>query len=616
MIFWRALNLAFVQTLARSTARGLLAIALLPATFTAHALTVLHPATGEVVTAGDDYATQVLGNAWDMNDSIDIDMEESFNVTNQSLGGGHFFGTTTAADANIYPLFEGQLSSINLSRGATFPVDTSHYRYLTVKMKATKPSVPVEFSRVVFYQVNGTYGLGAYHLLAADNSYVIFTNDMLTQIDGTSPHQWTDFAQVTGLRIDPATPGGAFTTGSQFNIDWIRLTAPATASQKTPVQWTDSGYSGSYNITAVDADNVTTYPLGATSGTSYLADTSFLAPGAYRIKVARTGGGGATALSQIFYINSPPQPELTSPSVRGDQTRDFATIVAGNPWGPIDATDFSINGATPNGVINFKLIPPSSSYYTTPVGSFHGRPTNDDPQWFLNLHNQAIDTSIYRSLCFKQEVFGPRVLGEGPTAGSVARVFWGPTAGSLTTSDDIVLHDNVGDSIVSEYCIPDLAAANVIDPTATPAGGTWSGMKSAFRIDPSEFTPPGGCSTPDTCHDVRLDSVTLSPFAHANPNYTFTWTLADPDNASDTIDLYLDPDTNPDNGNEILIHSQTAGSGNGQYVYTGSGLVASGTYHALIVADDGYNAVAQYAGGPIIVTSSDVIFRNGFEATP
>ncbi|MEO7103897.1 MAG: hypothetical protein ABI119_11200 [Gemmatimonadaceae bacterium] len=569
------------------------------------ALSVTQPTSSTVVSAGDDFATQVLGNAWDMNDAVDVDTEESLDyISGLTFSGGNLSGTTSVAGAGLFPLYMGLNGTINMSRGEMFPIATGHYRYLTFKSRVNAAS-QAPYAYVYLdggSTATGTIGVVGGAGLTA-NQWNIQTIDMnnLQPVGGAGIH-WTDHSQVGGLRIDPANASGVY-----FNIDWIRLTAPATASEKTQVQWTDSGYSGGYTVTAIDANSVA-YVLGTTSGSSFLADTSFLAPGAFQIQVARTGGGGTTAFSQTFHINTPPQPAITSPSVRGNQSQDFATAVAGNPWGPIDASDFSTNGMMLNGVINFKFVPGNSSYYTTPVGSFHGRPTNADPEWFLNLHGLSIDTSIYRSLCFKQLVYGPRSI----FGGSIARLFWGTDPVSLTTSDDIVLHDNAGDSTVSEYCIPDLAAVPV-EPGGS--GGTWSGMKSVFRIDPSEFTP-GSCSTPDTCHDVRLDSVTLSPFAHANPNYTFTWTLSDPDNASDTIDLYLDPDTNPDNGNEILIHSQTAGNGNGQFVYTGSGLVASGTYHALIVADDGYNAVAQYAGGPIIVTSSDVIFRNGFETTP
>lgn len=584
--------------LARS-ATWIIASCLLWSPWVASALSVTQPTSSTVVPAGDDYATQVLGNAWDMKDAVDIDTEESLNVTNQSFSGGVFSGLTTAANANVYPLFEGYLDSINLSRGANFPVDTSHYRYFTVKMEATQPGAPVEFSRLVFYQVNGTYGLGVYHALP-NNAYFIFTNDMYTQIDGTSPNTWTQFPQVTGLRVDPATPGGAFTTGSQFSIAWLRLTAPATNAQKTSVTWTDSGYSGTYNISANDSGG-TSLTLGSTNGTSYAADLTFLPPGAYTITVARSDGS-ATANSAIFHINTPPQIAITAPSVSGDLSQDFATIVVSNPWGPIDANDF-----LPSlGVRNFTNVS-----YTNPIGTFYGRPVNNDPGWWFNLGGHTLDAGKYRSLCFALEVFGPRSIGFG----SVARFFWGNNTAQVTTSLPIPLDDNANDTVVGKYCMADIATY-LPDPTS-PIYGNWTGLQSVFRIDPDEFTPPNGCSTADTCHDVRLDSVTLSPFAQANPGYTFQWTLADADNATDTLALYLDPDKNPLSGNEILIYSASTPTGrSGSYTWPGSNSVNYGTYNVLVVADDGINPVSQYAGGPLIVGARDGIFRNGFDALP
>lgn len=564
------------------------------------ALTVTQPTAATVVAAGDDFATQVLGNAWDMKDSIDIDTEESLNVTSQSFVGGVFSGLTTAADANLYPLFEGQLNSINLSRGANFPVDTSHYRYFTVKMKATQPGAPKEYSRLVFYQVNGTFGLGLYHALP-NNAYIIFTNDMYTQIDGTSPHTWLQFPQVTGLRLDPATPGGAFTTGSQFSIAWVRLTAPATAAQTTTVAWTDSGYTGSYNISANDAGGTSLTLASNVSGASYVADLSRLPPGAYTITVARSNNS-ATAASASFHINTPPQIAISQPSASGDLTQDFAKTVVGNPWGPIDANDFlpSI------GIRNFNNVS-----YNNPVDSFYGRPINNDPGWWFYRGSNAIDAGKYRSVCYAFEVFGPRNIG----AGSVARIFWGSGTAQVTTSLPIPVDDNANDTLVGHYCIADLAAYPP-DPKAT-IYGPWAGMQSVFRLDPDEFTPPSGCSTADTCHDVRLDSVTLSPFALANPGYTFNWTFnPDPDSTGDTVDVYLDPDATPTNGNEIYLGSTTASTGSFAWAGSCAGALTYGPWHVLMVASDGINPVSQYAGGPVLVARYDGIFRNGFESIP
>jgi len=552
-------------------------------------VTVTQPTASTVVAAGDDYATQVLGNAWDMSDAIDVDTQESTQYfTGLIISAGNLSGTTSITGAGLFPLYMGLGSTINLSRGANFPIDTSHYRYLTIKLRDNSVSQNVN---AYFYPTDiSSYGV-THYFPVPQNQWAIVTIDFINDLysSPTSIVQWTDQPFVTGLRVDPANGSGV-----GFSIDWIRLTAPATAAQKTSVQWTDSGSATTYSIIAVDGAGAgTAYTLATgVSGTSYLADTSFLAPGQYQIQVKRadnTSGNSAT-----FRINSPPQIAVSAPGVGGDTAQDFATSVVGNPWGPFSATDFQI-------ISNFTGVS-----YTNPVNSFYGRPTNSDPGWYFNLGGHAIDTGVYRSLCFDLEVFGPRSVG----LGSVARVFWGNTPTTMTTSQDIVLDDNLSDTTVGHYCIPDLSAV----PLENANGGTWTGTMSQFRIDPDEFTPAGGCSTPDTCHDVRLDKVTLSPFAQANPGYTFQWSLSDADNASSTVAVYLDPDTNPFNGNEILIHSSPGtANGNGSYAWPGSTSITYGSYNVLIVADDGTNSVSQYAGGPLIVGARDGIFRNGFD---
>ena len=110
----------------------------------------------------------------------------------------------------------------------------------------------------------------------------------------------------------------------------------------------------------------------------------------------------------------------------------------------------------------------------------------------------------------------------------------------------------------------------------------------------------------------------MSPFALAAPGYTFKSTLTDPDNTNDTVDVYLDPDTTPLNGNEVHLGSATIASGSGQFAWSGSctNALTYGPWHVLMVASDGNNPVSQYAGGPLLVSRYDGIFRNGFEAIP
>ena len=586
---------------------GCLALLLLLAASDCAALGVTQPTASTVVVAGDDYATQVLGNAWDMNASAtkadeDIATDESGNVTNQTFSGGLFSASTTTGDNNVFPLFMGYSGSINSSRGYAHPVDTAHYRNFTVKFRATRPTPNTEVAYVSFYQSdtssynNGTYGETNFLAVPA-SQFIIYTFDLVANNDNLH-HHWTDFPTVQGIRFNPALDNNSPFASVQFDIDWMRLTPAAAAGDKTNVQWTDSGYSGTYTISANETStNAASVVLASgVSGTNYAADLTILPPGQYTVTVTRDVGGTA-ASSAAFRINSPPQVALTAPDVHGDQTRNFAATVVGNPWGPIDAGDFIL-------INNFSNI-----VYNNPAGTFYGRPTNADPQWFMNLANQAIDTSLYRSFCFTMKDFGQRSIG----LGSVARFFWGQkTTGNLTISQDIPLFSGGP----NEYCFADVAAIPV---EAQSLGGPWTGTQTEFRLDPIEFSVSAACTStpsPANCHDIDLVSAVLSPFAQANPGYTFKWNLADADDANVALSLYLDRDTTFGNSNELLIYNANVPSSNGQFVWSGSTSVNYGTYHAYIVADDGRNRVGQYSTGPIIVGARDGIFRNGFDAVP
>ena len=585
------------------TLQIVIAAAMLGCCTGAFALAVTQPGSGAVVPAGDDYATEQLSNPWDMNDTADIDTEDSVNVVNQVFSAGIFSGdTSVGSDNQIFPLFGGFSNSINSSRGFNHPIDTQRYRYFTVKMSASRPTSNTEVANIYYFSADasGACGLTGFAALPA-STWTIMTFDMVSNVGSNSncPHHWQDFP-VGGIRFDPALDNNSPFKSVHFDIDWMRLTGSATNADKTTVQWTDSGYAGTYSITLNETGTnaVSVLLASGVSGTSYLADLTRFPAAQYTITVSRDTGTATSATSATFRINSAPMLSVAAPDKHGDQAHNFASTIVGNPWGPIQLTDFAINPLSTNW---------STTSYSMPTGSFYGRPKNNDPQWYMNLGNQAIDTSLYRSLCFTLKDFGPRAVG----GGSVARFFWGQkTNGKLTISQDVPL-DTGGPN---EYCFADIAAVPI---ESTSLAGPWTGTQTLFRVDPDEFPVSSACTsnpTPANCHDIELDSVVLSPFYTASPGFTFKWNLTDGDDANVALSLYLDPDTTPGNGNEILIYSASVQASNGQFAWPGSDDVNYGTYNVYLVADDGKNSVGQYATGPLIVGPRDGIFRNGFEA--
>jgi hypothetical protein len=568
--------------------RSLSALLLLFVDVSACALSVTAPPAGStIVQAGDDFATQVIGDAWDMSNPQDIDTDESANLTSQTFSGGVFSASASACTASFWPQFTGYGSQIvAIERGPRYPIDTSIYRYFTIKFKTST----AQSDRVLFFKngdtgVTGNYGSGIFKSSPA-NQWTIQSWDLYSDVYTTSPYfPWTSFAQVQGIRFDPCSTGTP-----SIQVDWVRLTAVPTGSQMYTVTWSDSGGSGPYTVTAIDADSATYTFTSSASGTSYAADLSRLEPGDYHIQVSRSGASATS--TGVLHVNTPPQVQINAPTQRGEQALSYAIQEQGGQWGPMSAADFK-------SVVNFKNVS-----YTNPAGSFSGRPTNNDPEFIMQTSGHTIDASYYRSACFTLEVFGTRSVGSG----GVARLFWGVNSSGVSTTTDIIL-----DSGLVEYCLPDLADASAVLLVAG-SPQPWAGSLGYFRLDPDEYTPPTGCSTPQTCHDVRLDSIILAPFAEANPSYLVQWNITDPDySGGGSIEILLDPDKTFGNGNEILLTTLPFSTGAGQYDFVDVASAPDGTYNLVVFANDGKNAVPQYAGGLIIIRS-DVIFRDGFES--
>jgi hypothetical protein len=538
----------------------------------------------DIVSAGDDFATQVVGDPWDMSDATDVEFFYSAGFVNETISAGQYHGLTTGTGPAFWVHFPGVSSTLDLSRGARYPITTGIYRYLTVKERITTTQPPAMlgyFFRDKESFVDSSYGYSNFVSFPA-NQWVINTLDMIADHAPSSPHPWTDYASVHGIRISPVN-----VTNTQVDVDWVRLTAPPVASNRYTVTWTDST-SGSYTITAIDGDGAR-FQLGAAlSGTSYSADFSRLAPGDYRVEVAR---GGSSALSTgMLHINSPPRPSVIAPSIRGDQAKSYAQVELGNPWGPMDAADVQNTGGL-TGVT-----------YANPTGTFYGRPTTGDPWVQMKTAGHPINANLYRSLCYTMEVFGP----PPQLFNSVARVYWGNTFSTMNPTQDILVGRGA-----TEYCIEDLAAAELEPGATTP----WTGSINLLRLDPHEYSVDASCTStpsPTNCHDVRLSAMTLAPFASANPTYTFQWNVSDSDSSTAAVALYLDPDRVFNNGNEIAIAYPNA-LGNGQLNWTVPANIPNGKYYVALLATDGFNATVQYSGGPILTNFVDLIFRDGFQ---
>jgi hypothetical protein len=574
----------------------------------AFALTIQAPAPGSVntISPGDDYASAILTDAWDMSDAGDLELRKSHHLTGQSIAGGIFTGSTTDNVPAVYPLYPGVYSSVPTHKGSRYPVDTQRYRYLTIKVRAygtgsnPDPSAGQAMVQAFYFRdqdalVTNQWGCSGNAFYAPGTDWQIVTLDM--QQGGTcSPSMpWTS-GTIQGLRIDPVRAAGV-----KVDIDWIRLTSAAvTSQQRYQVSWTDTVQGASYTVTAIDPDGAR-FTLGQNIvATALLADFSRLAPGDYRIEVSR-GGASATSTG-VVRVAAPATVSIADPSMRGDVSRSYANTVLGNPWGPIDSQDF------------YNLVNITNPVYNNPPGTLTARATNNDPSVFMQTRRNntffPINTQLYRSVCFTMQLFGPQDIG----AGSVARLYWGNEHPTLTASDDIVIEEGV-----NEYCFEDMAEMPMEGANLTP----WlADIIRFFRIDPHEFPvhqPPISqqCQqqqTHEACRDFRIHSVTLSPFAVARPGFNVSWTHRDTDSNGHTVRVLLDQNRTAGDGPEYPLRTVTRSPGThtlGVHVPPG---VPLGKYYVALEVQDAHATVRAYSTGPLLVEApQDLIFANGFQ---
>ncbi len=538
-------------------------------------ITVTAPAANARLAAGPDYATDVLGDPWDMANAADIspDPQEltgwsNFGFTQQ----GEVGGTLTKVPASLSLLAAGRYGSINPGRnGLRYPIDSATYTRLSFKMKSAAGQDP----RVYWYHNPWEHpsglAFGVQFASTTTGGYQIFTLDLAKP--PASGVAWTS-GVVRDLRFDP----NSYASNFQVLFDWVRVTVADThpAAVKQTITW--SGGTGSTTISVVDAGGTTTTVATGLPGSSYTWYYGGLPPGAYTLRVTRNGVTG----TQPFTINAPPIAHLTDPDETGGE--DFATAVLGNPWDMSDSADLRtlpgdhlvqrvFSGGVFQGVSDGV---PVAYAGTTPVG---------DPIVFPLAGNGTIDTTRYRYLSVRMRVDDPYDLG----LGSVGRVFWGSASApyDLTISREWMAWPGWNTFTV------DLGSLNT-----SPTGGivTTAGRKQLWaaapvrnlRIDPHEFAQVRG---------FQIDYIKLAAIDEAKGSFLIRWTGADPDGDASTITLYRDTNRNPADGKTLI------GSANitaGQKLWNTAG-VPGGDYYIYAEVSDGSNVTGSYSTGAVRV---------------
>jgi hypothetical protein len=532
------------------------------------AITVVFPTR---LAAGPDYASEVLGDPWDMCNPSDVSLRPDENPGWSSFtffptpcrAGGTTMPVNGTVDSSVMMLSPGLYDgALNPGRnGRNFPIDPTKYQVLSFKIWSDATEDPQIFWwHFPFGDPSGP-GLGG-RVAPRTLPGTQLTIADLTQSSISTLPAWTT-GVVRGLRIDP----NAYNAVENFFFYWVRLTPGPSSplAAKQTITWTGSGAA---TITVRDNSDGSTFPvISNLSANSYVWNYGVLAPGSYTLIVTNASGSG----SATFTINNPPRIDVTDPSATSGD--DYATAVLGNPWDMSSGADIQLTGLANLSNVSFS------------GGLLHATNINNDPMVVLlyNSNNSVpIDTSRFRYLTYRLQIDSPYNIADG----AVARVIWSSQAsGSSAVSQDIIVIPGMNSYTVD---LAPLSTAPDGGLEASAANEPWtSSPKRYFRLDPHEFP---------TARTFHVDDVKLTAKPRGAGSFNIRFVAADADADATTVSLYYDTDTNPGNGRTLIATGVPASAG--QFLWN-TGSVPRGEYYIYAEASDGIQVMGRYSTVPV-----------------
>lgn len=504
------------------------------------------------IKASSDYAADVFADPWDMNNTEDIWSVKS-NITNPTFANGIFSATTTSTDPRLHFLWGGYPNSIAGPRdGVANPIDAAKYKYMGLRMYSSVDGIAQIYW---FYNQDTTI----------DSKFRQFKVKAGWHVYTLAPHSsWV--GQPIGLRIDPVNVSGA-----NIAIDWFQLGA-ATTGSSIDLNWTTDGFtptSYDFFVSSDSADFEEKGNIGQASAPSLSASVSLasLANGNYYIYVKKKGSGSSENSNVItFAVNQTPTVNIMDPDLAGG--KDWATLYLGDSWDMSNSKDIAgFHSLAGKGFRN--------GYFT----AYNAGSIKDDPYILLNQRGKRIDAAKYHRLTVIYRFDGSFDL----VRGTMARVGWKnyPRNRGWQHTDDLLTYEGWN---TLTY---DLTGANL-----DIGNYGWRDYITNLRFDPHE--------DPQT-RRFYIDEVRLAADDVAeNGSFNIKYRLSDADDSNLTLSLKADSDKVLNNGNESLIASYAAATGDGSYNWV-PGTSINGSYNILAELNDGVNSSYSYSSGPVVV---------------
>jgi hypothetical protein len=478
------------------------------------------------ISEGNDFATRILGQPWDMSTAPYPDFQEVFTQVDPAsfhASNGQWTFTTNAYGSTVMIHSFGTPppppTQKALKMGDSYPIDASKYKLLSYWMCSNRTDPGILFWFMKPSWTDQVQHAGAGKTIQGCKLYVFNLSDNSA---------WKGYP--VGLRIDPV-----LNSGITLTLGWVRLT---TIDLQNPVtiSWSGGSSTGSMSIyigTTCDAQSGTL--VGSTSASSgkftwgaslipngsaftpYPLPESF-EPGQYKVITLDSASG--TSMCSDLTIHKAPILQFQKPSYFSGP--DYATNVVGNSWGMDGQGD--IESAYDISKISF-----ADGIMTAITGG------TGDPEIFFKV-TQPIDTVKYHYVTFRMAIDGTRDVGQG----SVERFLWwtgNPSLENYGTTDAQIIYEGW-----QTYSF-DLSQAYMA------SGPGWTGVKNAFRFDPHEFP---------ASRTVHLDYVTLTGDDTVPKGSMFPIVYQIKTASQASITFYRDTDKNPANGRIEIGKSASA----------------------------------------------------------
>lgn len=450
-----------IRTISRTIERGLLVLVCL---LLVTAALPARPAAGQagMIREGNDYATQVLRDPWDMNEFTDISQYlnnsgQSIYIQNIQVANGIFSASSATTDPQFTALFPGYNTAMLIGKtGHNFPIQSSVFKCFHIALNSN--STQGDNLEVYWFKDERLNG-GAWGTTALFLNKAIFNDWQLHTINLTnvgSPTKWNGSSTWQGLRIDPSVKQ------SNFSIDWIRLT------DCNPVNFTIPGLPAGKTLDFYLNKNGhdTLIKQGVSTG-SPVVDLQGVEAGTYTYKAKE---GSNVLASGSLTINQAPIATFTRPSMSSGA--DYAET-SGTSW------NMSNSGA----VTSFDCITHSFSGGVLNLATAQ-LACSGDPKMYLNSPQPA-STGTYRYLSMKMDADGP---WQNVPGGMIARLVWKlQSAECNLVSQDIPFEVGWNTYHIDLY---DAFNGSIEQKSGNCPGSvtTWqnTGTISSFRFDPNE----------------------------------------------------------------------------------------------------------------------------------